>query len=63
MRNLLSLTVVIAVAGLAACDRANSNLERAIIGGAIGCAAGEVLADGRCVEGAAVGAGVGVLTN
>jgi hypothetical protein len=63
MRRISSLTVVIAIVGISACDRANSNLERAIIGGAIGCAAGEVLADGRCVAGAAVGAGVGVLTN
>jgi hypothetical protein len=62
MRKFLSLAAVIATFGLAACDN-NSNLERAVIGGAIGCAAGEVLADGRCVEGAAVGAGVGVLTN
>jgi hypothetical protein len=63
MQKILSLTAVVAILGVSACDSANSNLERAIIGGAIGCAAGEVLADGRCVEGAAVGAGIGVLTN
>jgi hypothetical protein len=48
--------------GLAACERPNSNLERAAVGGAIGCAAGEVFTSGRCVEGAVIGAGVGVLT-
>lgn len=63
VRKFLNLAAVISTVGLSACDNNNSNLERAIIGGAIGCAAGEVLVDGRCVEGAAVGAGVGVLTN
>ncbi|WP_172676952.1 glycine zipper family protein [Aestuariivita boseongensis] len=38
-------------------------MERAVVGAVIGCAAGEVLVDGRCVEGALVGAGVGVLTD
>lgn len=63
VRSFLGLTMVIAAAGLSACDRAHSNLERAVLGGAIGCAIGEVLVDGRCVEGAAAGAGVAVLTN
>ena len=63
MRRFFTLTAVASILGLAACDEVNSDLERAVVGGAIGCAAGEVLADGRCVEGAVVGAGVGVLTN
>ncbi len=63
MRRLTTLTSVLFLVGLVACDEVNSDLERAIIGGAIGCAAGEVLVDGHCVEGAVVGAGVGVLTN
>ncbi|WP_299283481.1 hypothetical protein [uncultured Tateyamaria sp.] len=62
MRKFLTITAVITTTGLAACGD-SSNLERAAIGGAIGCAAGEVIANGRCVEGAVVGAGVGVLTN
>jgi len=61
MRRLFTLGAVAMTVTLAACG--DSNVERAVVGGAIGCAAGEVLADGRCVEGAVVGAGVGVLTN
>lgn len=63
MRRFFILTVVGSLFGLSACDEVNSDLERAVVGGAIGCAAGEVLADGRCVEGAVIGAGVGVVTN
>lgn len=63
MRRFFILTVVGSTLALSACDRANSDLERAVVGGAIGCAAGEVFADGRCVEGTIIGAGVGVLTN
>lgn len=61
MRRFIMLAAVVSILGLSACG--NSNLERAVVGGAIGCAAGEVLTEGRCVEGAVVGAGVGVLTN
>ena len=63
MRKFFSISVVATVLGLSACNEVNSDLERAVVGGAIGCAAGEVFANGRCVEGAVVGAGVGVLTN
>lgn len=63
MRRYLTLTAVASIMGLSACGDVDSGLQRAAIGGAIGCAAGEVLADGRCVEGAVVGAGVGVITN
>jgi hypothetical protein len=50
------------VALLAACQ-GGSDFERAAIGGVAGCVAGEVLADGRCLEGAAVGAAGGALSN
>lgn len=40
-----------------------SDLERALIGGAIGCAAGEIIEDGECVTGAAIGAAGGALSN
>ena len=63
MRRFFILTAVGSIVGLSACDEVNTDLERAVVGAAIGCAAGEILADGRCVEGAVVGAGVGVLTN
>ena len=61
MRRFLTFTAVASAMALAACG--DSGIERAVVGGAIGCAAGEVLANGRCVEGAVVGAGVGVLTD
>ena len=63
MGKIFILMVVGSLLGLSACNRVNSDLERAVVGGAIGCAAGEVLANGRCVEGAVIGAGVGVITN
>lgn len=63
MRRFLTLTAVASIVGLSACNKVDSDLERAVVGGAIGCAVGEVVVDGRCVEGAIVGAGVGVLTN
>jgi len=62
MRRLVTLLTVAPTLGLAACDVVDSDLERAVVGAAIGCAVGEVLVDGRCVEGAVVGAGVGILT-
>ncbi|MEL6887310.1 MAG: hypothetical protein AAFO86_01245 [Pseudomonadota bacterium] len=61
MSKVLVLPATLAVLFLAACG--DDNIERAVVGAAIGCAAGEVLVDGRCIEGAVVGAGVGVLTN
>lgn len=61
MQKLTVLLVASSTLGLSACI-GNSTLDRAVVGAAIGCAAGEVLVDGRCVEGAIVGAGVGVLT-
>lgn len=61
MQRLVALLVASSTFGLSACV-GGTTLERAVVGAAIGCAAGEVLVDGRCVEGAIVGAGVGVLT-
>jgi hypothetical protein len=61
MRRLIAIIVASSTLGLSACDAVDSDLERAVVGAAIGCAAGQVLVDGRCVEGAIVGAGVGVL--
>lgn len=56
-------TMFAAVVGLSACDEVNSDLERAAVGAAIGCVAGEVLVDGKCVEGAVVGGAAGALSN
>lgn len=63
MKRFIIVTTFSSVFGLASCVGANTDLERAVVGAAIGCAAGQVLVDGRCVEGAIVGAGIGVLTN
>ncbi|SDI38658.1 hypothetical protein [Lutimaribacter saemankumensis] len=63
MWNRNALLATAAVLGLAACNSNSSDLERAVVGAAIGCAVGQVLVDGRCVQGAVVGAGVGVLTD
>lgn len=50
------------VAGLSACN-VGTDLERAAIGGVVGCALGEIIDDGKCVAGAAVGAAGGALAN
>lgn len=52
-----------AATALAACDEIDSDLERAAVGAAIGCAAGEVLVDGKCVEGAIIGGAVGAISD
>jgi len=59
MKTAFPLIGIVLVMGLAAC---NPTLERAAVGAAIGCVAGEVLVNGRCVEGAVIGGGVGALT-
>lgn len=53
---------LVLVAGLSACN-AGSDLERAAIGGVVGCAIGEIIDDGKCVTGAAIGAAGGALAN
>jgi hypothetical protein len=56
--------VAIALLGLTACNTASlSDLERAGIGAAIGCAAGEIIDDGKCIMGAAIGGVAGALSN
>ncbi len=52
-----------AFTGLIACDKVDSDLERAMVGAAIGCAAGEILLDGKCIEGAVVGGAAGVISD
>ncbi|QMU57052.1 MAG: hypothetical protein GKR98_01855 [Boseongicola sp.] len=62
MRNKPYWLLVAAAFGLVACNQ-GSDLERAIVGAAIGCAAGEVFEEGECISGAAVGAAAGALAN
>ena len=51
----------LALIGLGACDEINTDLERAAVGAAAGCIAGEVLVNGRCVEGAIIGGAGGAI--
>jgi hypothetical protein len=62
MQKKLSFVLAAAILGLAGCNQ-GSDLERALIGGAIGCAAGEIYQDGECITGAAIGATAGALAN
>lgn len=69
MRKVLTLIGAVALFGLAACDETNdyidrtSDAERAAVGAVAGCIAGEILRDGECVTGAAIGAAGGALAN
>ena len=56
----LALFVIFAVS---ACDEITNDRDRAAIGAAIGCAAGYVLVDGRCVEGAIAGGVAGAVSD
>jgi len=62
MQRKLPFLLFAAMLGLAACNE-GSDLERAILGAAIGCAAGEILSDGKCIAGAGVGAAAGALAD
>ena len=62
MQKKLSFIAVAAILGLSACD-SGSDLERAIVGAAIGCAVGEIYQDGECIAGAAIGGAAGALAD
>lgn len=62
MQKTLSLVAILATLGLAACSQ-GTDLERAMVGGAAGCVAGELIDDGECLVGAAIGAGAGALAD
>lgn len=63
MQKITSFALFAAIVGLAACDEIDSDLERAAVGAAIGCVAGEVIVDGHCVEGAVIGGAAGALSD
>lgn len=63
MSSTFKLTAIASVLLLAGCLEGGSDLERAAVGGAIGCAAGEFIVGGECVAGGAIGAAAGALTN
>ncbi len=60
MRYAMICAAATAMFTLAACDE--KVVENTIIGGALGCAAGEVLVSDKCVEGALLGGTVGAVT-
>ncbi|MEN8838826.1 MAG: YMGG-like glycine zipper-containing protein [Celeribacter marinus] len=41
----------------------NQDMQRAIVGAGLGCVAGEIISNGKCVTGAAIGAAGGALLN
>jgi hypothetical protein len=62
MRYLRGLAGIGLMAVLGACVQ-EGDVASGAGGAALGCIAGEVLADGRCVEGAVLGGGAGVAAN
>ena len=62
MQKKLSILAILSVMGLSACSQ-GTDLERAAIGGALGCFAGDVIQEGECLTGAAIGAGAGALAD
>lgn len=56
----------LALVALSACNGSlggGTDLERAAVGGVVGCAVGEIIDDGKCIAGAGIGAAAGALTN
>ena len=62
MQKKLPFLFFAAMLGLSACNE-GSDLERALLFGALGCAVGEIIEDGKCVTGAAIGAAGGALAD
>lgn len=62
MRKTILAFAVIATTTLSGCLN-TPDLENAALGAAIGCIAGEVIQNGKCATGAAVGAAGGALYN
>ncbi len=54
------------VGALSACQQGyggGTDLQRAAVGGVVGCAVGEIVDDGKCITGAGIGAAAGALSN
>jgi hypothetical protein len=62
MRKTKPFLLIAALVGLSACAQ-GSDLERAAIGGGVGCLLGELFEDGECIAGAAIGAAGGALAD
>ncbi len=62
MRKFTLVLAVLGATGLSGC-LATPDLQNAAMGAALGCVAGEIIANGQCVTGAALGAAGGALAN
>ncbi|MEO1536531.1 MAG: hypothetical protein AAFR73_02275 [Pseudomonadota bacterium] len=62
MHKTLPFLAVAAFLGLTACSQ-GTDLERALIGAGAGCLAGEIIDDGECLVGAAIGGAAGALSD
>ena len=62
MSKLAPIALFAAITALAACDEIEGERDAALVGAAVGCAAGYTLVNGRCVEGAVAGAVAGAVT-
>ena len=51
-----------AITLVSACDEIDGERDAALVGAAVGCAAGYTLVNGRCVEGAVAGAVAGAVS-
>lgn len=62
MSKLAPVALFAAISLVAACDEIEGERDAALIGAAIGCAAGYTLVNGRCVEGAVAGGVAGAVS-
>ncbi len=62
MSKFAPLALFAAISLVAACDEINGERDAALVGAAIGCAAGYTLVNGRCVEGAIAGGVAGAVS-
>lgn len=62
MSKLASIALFTAISLVAACDEIEGERDAALIGAAIGCAAGYTVVNGRCVEGAIAGGVAGAVS-
>ncbi len=70
MHRKLIIPAIGLVAALSACQQGygggyggGTDLQRAAVGGVVGCAVGEIVDDGKCITGAGLGAAAGALSN
>ncbi|WP_417257805.1 YMGG-like glycine zipper-containing protein [Celeribacter sp.] len=62
MRKTILAFSLLSATALAGCME-NQDVQRAVVGAGLGCVAGEIIQNGKCVTGAAIGAAGGALLN